>query len=88
MGLIWQNSVQTETSFDPNTATIIHLPFSFCSSGNTNSMFALDYISGSLTVSGQLDRENPLYSSGFTITVRVRLKTSGGGAHMELKMCV
>ncbi|ROK15724.1 Cadherin-23 [Anabarilius grahami] len=38
--------------------------------GNTNSMFALDYISGSLTVSGQLDRENPLYSSGFTITVR------------------
>ncbi|XP_048060461.1 cadherin-23 isoform X2 [Megalobrama amblycephala] len=39
-------------------------------SGNTNSMFALDYISGSLTVSGQLDRENPLYSSGFTITVR------------------
>uniref|UniRef100_A0A8C2E0H1 Cadherin-related 23 n=1 Tax=Cyprinus carpio TaxID=7962 RepID=A0A8C2E0H1_CYPCA len=39
-------------------------------SGNTNSMFALDYISGSLTVSGQLDRENPLYSSGFTITVK------------------
>uniref|UniRef100_A0A8C5FTC8 Cadherin domain-containing protein n=1 Tax=Gadus morhua TaxID=8049 RepID=A0A8C5FTC8_GADMO len=39
-------------------------------SGNTNSMFALDYISGSLTVNGQLDRENPLYSAGFTITVR------------------
>ncbi|XP_073775592.1 cadherin-23 isoform X3 [Danio rerio] len=39
-------------------------------SGNTNSMFALDYISGSLTVSGQLDRENPLYSSGFIITVK------------------
>ncbi|CAL8357478.1 unnamed protein product [Boreogadus saida] len=33
-------------------------------------MFALDYISGSLTVNGQLDRENPLYSAGFTITVR------------------
>ncbi|CAL8258339.1 unnamed protein product [Lota lota] len=39
-------------------------------SGNTNSMFALDYISGSLTVNGQLDRENPLYSAGFTITVK------------------
>ncbi|KAM4607873.1 cadherin-23 isoform 2-T2 [Polymixia lowei] len=39
-------------------------------SGNTNSVFALDYISGSLTVNGQLDRENPLYSAGFTITVK------------------
>ncbi|XP_048863831.1 cadherin-23 isoform X2 [Brienomyrus brachyistius] len=39
-------------------------------SGNTNSMFALDYISGSLTVNGQLDRENPLYSVGFILTVR------------------
>ncbi|XP_061601899.1 cadherin-23 [Cololabis saira] len=39
-------------------------------SGNTNSVFALDYISGSLTVNGQLDRENPLYSSGFTLTVK------------------
>uniref|UniRef100_A0A671QN41 Cadherin-23-like n=1 Tax=Sinocyclocheilus anshuiensis TaxID=1608454 RepID=A0A671QN41_9TELE len=39
-------------------------------SGNTNSVFAVDYISGSLKVSGQLDRENPLYSSGFTITVK------------------
>ncbi|CAG04743.1 unnamed protein product, partial [Tetraodon nigroviridis] len=39
-------------------------------SGNTNSVFALDYISGSLTVSGQLDRENPLYSAGFTLTVK------------------
>ncbi|TWW78136.1 Cadherin-23 Otocadherin [Takifugu flavidus] len=38
--------------------------------GNTNSVFALDYISGSLTVSGQLDRENPLYSAGFTLTVK------------------
>lgn len=35
-------------------------------------MFALDYISGSLTVNGQLDRENPLYSVGFILTVRVR----------------
>ena len=42
------------------------------STGNTNSMFALDYISGSLTVQGQLDRENPLYSAGFTLTVKVR----------------
>uniref|UniRef100_A0A672R7D5 Cadherin-23-like n=1 Tax=Sinocyclocheilus grahami TaxID=75366 RepID=A0A672R7D5_SINGR len=48
-------------------------------SGNTNSVFALDYISGSLKVSGQLDRENPLYSSGFTITVKVRLKPRCGG---------
>ncbi|KAM4730337.1 cadherin-23 [Anableps anableps] len=39
-------------------------------SGNTNSVFALDYISGSLTVNGQLDRENPLYSAGFTLTVK------------------
>ncbi|XP_031655229.1 cadherin-23 [Oncorhynchus kisutch] len=39
-------------------------------SGNTNSIFALGYISGSLTVNGQLDRENPLYSSGFTLTVK------------------
>ncbi|XP_039477829.1 cadherin-23 [Oreochromis aureus] len=38
--------------------------------GNTNSVFALDYISGSLTVNGQLDRENPLYSAGFSLTVR------------------
>ncbi|CAG6017760.1 unnamed protein product, partial [Menidia menidia] len=38
--------------------------------GNTNSVFALDYISGSLTVNGQLDRENPLYSAGFTLTVK------------------
>ncbi|XP_076021948.1 cadherin-23-like [Genypterus blacodes] len=39
-------------------------------SGNTNSVFALDYISGSLTVNGQLDRENPLYSAGFSLTVK------------------
>ncbi|KAI9533702.1 Cadherin-23 [Dissostichus eleginoides] len=38
--------------------------------GNTNSVFALDYISGALTVNGQLDRENPLYSAGFTLTVK------------------
>ncbi|TKS85340.1 Cadherin-23 Otocadherin [Collichthys lucidus] len=42
-------------------------------SGNTNSVFAMDYISGSLTVNGQLDRENPLYSAGFTLTVKVVL---------------
>uniref|UniRef100_A0A4W5PIJ7 Cadherin-related 23 n=1 Tax=Hucho hucho TaxID=62062 RepID=A0A4W5PIJ7_9TELE len=45
-------------------------------SGNTNSIFALAYISGSLTVNGQLDRENPLYSSGFTLTVKVCLSVS------------
>ncbi|XP_041116855.1 cadherin-23-like isoform X4 [Polyodon spathula] len=39
-------------------------------SGNTNSIFALDYISGALTLNGQLDRENPLYTSGFLLTVR------------------
>uniref|UniRef100_A0A4W4GSM4 Cadherin-23 n=1 Tax=Electrophorus electricus TaxID=8005 RepID=A0A4W4GSM4_ELEEL len=39
-------------------------------SGNVNSVFALDYISGLLTVNGRLDRENPLYSSGFTLTVK------------------
>ncbi|KAI4812229.1 hypothetical protein KUCAC02_023634, partial [Chaenocephalus aceratus] len=41
-----------------------------CLPGNTNSVFALDYISGALTVNGQLDRENPLYSAGFTLTVK------------------
>ncbi|KAI1894530.1 hypothetical protein AGOR_G00116740, partial [Albula goreensis] len=39
-------------------------------SGNTNSIFALDFVSGSLTVHGQLDRENPLYSGGFVLTVK------------------
>lgn len=41
--------------------------------GNTNSIFALDYISGALTLNGLLDRENPLYSHGFILTVKVRL---------------
>uniref|UniRef100_A0A7N4UZX9 Cadherin related 23 n=1 Tax=Sarcophilus harrisii TaxID=9305 RepID=A0A7N4UZX9_SARHA len=39
-------------------------------SGNTNSIFALDYISGALTLNGVLDRENPLYSHGFILTVK------------------
>ncbi|KAM9327300.1 cadherin-23 [Gastrophryne carolinensis] len=39
-------------------------------SGNTNSIFALDYFSGALTLNGQLDRENPLYTSGFILTVK------------------
>ncbi|XP_019363367.1 PREDICTED: cadherin-23 isoform X2 [Gavialis gangeticus] len=39
-------------------------------SGNTNSIFALDYISGALTLNGLLDRENPLYSNGFILTVK------------------
>ncbi|XP_068114336.1 cadherin-23 isoform X7 [Hyperolius riggenbachi] len=39
-------------------------------SGNTNSIFALDYFSGALTLNGQLDRENPLYISGFILTVK------------------
>ncbi|XP_069098368.1 cadherin-23-like [Pleurodeles waltl] len=39
-------------------------------SGNTNSIFALDYISGALTLKGQLDREHPLYTAGFLLTVR------------------
>uniref|UniRef100_G3QZB8 Cadherin-23 n=1 Tax=Gorilla gorilla gorilla TaxID=9595 RepID=G3QZB8_GORGO len=39
-------------------------------SGNTNSIFALDYISGALTLNGLLDRENPLYSRGFILTVK------------------
>lgn len=43
------------------------------SSGNTNSIFALDYISGALTLNGPLDRENPFYSAGFILTVKVRL---------------
>ncbi|XP_053307224.1 cadherin-23 [Spea bombifrons] len=39
-------------------------------SGNTNSIFALGYINGALTLNGQLDRENPLYTSGFILTVK------------------
>ncbi|XP_061303855.1 cadherin-23 isoform X3 [Pezoporus flaviventris] len=39
-------------------------------SGNTNSIFALDYISGALTLNGLLDRENPFYSAGFILTVK------------------
>uniref|UniRef100_A0A8C5U7Y6 Cadherin-23 n=1 Tax=Malurus cyaneus samueli TaxID=2593467 RepID=A0A8C5U7Y6_9PASS len=39
-------------------------------SGNTNSIFALDYISGALTLNGPLDRENPFYSNGFILTVK------------------
>ncbi|XP_075279271.1 cadherin-23 isoform X3 [Opisthocomus hoazin] len=39
-------------------------------SGNTNSIFALDYISGALTLNGPLDRENPFYTSGFVLTVK------------------
>ncbi|XP_058044049.1 cadherin-23 [Ahaetulla prasina] len=39
-------------------------------SGNTNSIFALDYISGALTLNGPLDRENPFYSAGFILTVK------------------
>lgn len=41
--------------------------------GNTNSIFALDYISGALTLNGPLDRENPFYTAGFILTVKVRL---------------
>ncbi|NXN10050.1 CAD23 protein, partial [Indicator maculatus] len=47
-------------------------------SGNTNSIFALDYISGALTLNGPLDRENPFYSAGFILTVKVRPPPSGG----------
>ncbi|NXA36649.1 CAD23 protein, partial [Eudromia elegans] len=39
-------------------------------SGNTNSIFALDYISGALTLNGPLDRENPFYTAGFVLTVK------------------
>uniref|UniRef100_A0A3Q2DLG3 Cadherin-23 n=1 Tax=Cyprinodon variegatus TaxID=28743 RepID=A0A3Q2DLG3_CYPVA len=50
--------------------TVCNVSLSYRHVGNTNSVFALDYISGSLTVNGQLDRENPLYSAGFTLTVK------------------
>lgn len=53
--------------------------------GNTNSVFGLDYISGSLTVSGQLDRENPLYSAGFTLTVKVSIWGDDTFFHWQLK---
>lgn len=46
-------------------------------SGNTNSIFALDYISGALTLNGPLDRENPFYSAGFILTVKVRESEMG-----------
>lgn len=50
-------------------------------SGNTNSIFALDYISGALTLNGPLDRENPFYSAGFILTVKVR--PAPAGKHMD-----
>lgn len=49
--------------------------------GNTNSIFALDYISGALTLNGLLDRENPLYSHGFILTVKVRTMWRAAASH-------
>lgn len=51
--------------------------------GNTNSIFALDYISGALTLNGLLDRENPLYSHGFILTVKVRARQRAPPSHGE-----
>lgn len=51
--------------------------------GNTNSIFALDYISGALTLNGLLDRENPLYSHGFILTVKVRARWRARAARVE-----
>ena len=51
--------------------------------GNTNSIFALDYISGALTLNGLLDRENPLYSHGFILTVKVRAPGRAPAARVE-----
>lgn len=56
---------------------LLVLTFLLFFSGNTNSIFALDYISGALTLNGPLDRENPFYSSGFILTVKVRLLQLG-----------
>ncbi|OXB63864.1 hypothetical protein ASZ78_004159 [Callipepla squamata] len=46
------------------------IDFLVAPTGNTNSIFALDYISGALTLNGPLDRENPFYSAGFILTVK------------------
>lgn len=51
--------------------------------GNTNSIFALDYISGALTLNGLLDRENPLYSHGFILTVKVRARRQAQASRVQ-----
>ncbi|EPY83733.1 hypothetical protein CB1_000533015 [Camelus ferus] len=55
-------------SIPPTTSMFLLHPI--LRAGNTNSIFALDYISGALTLNGLLDRENPLYSHGFILTVK------------------
>lgn len=82
-----RSSVESSTMpFKEFSCLSLSLPLSMSIyPGNTNSVFALDYISGSLTVNGQLDRENPLYSAGFTLTVKVRW---GGGGLDTLSLFV
>ncbi|XP_075466716.1 cadherin-23 isoform X3 [Ascaphus truei] len=62
-------TVRTITAIDQDKGRPRGIGYSIVS-GNTNSIFALDYISGALTLNGQLDRENPLYTSGFILTVK------------------
>lgn len=61
-----------QTPAGKNLMSSLCLHFLLVLPGNTNSIFALDYISGALTLNGPLDRENPFYSSGFILTVKVR----------------
>jgi len=72
-----------------NLMSSLCLHFLLVLPGNTNSIFALDYISGALTLNGPLDRENPFYSSGFILTVKVsfwRPHGAGGkGTQMEVQ---
>ncbi|XP_072279273.1 cadherin-23-like [Pyxicephalus adspersus] len=71
---IYENSppgtiVRTITAIDQDRGRPRTIVYTIVT-GNTNSIFALDYFSGALTLNGQLDRENPLYTSGFILTVK------------------
>lgn len=80
------------STFWDQLCQLLVLTFLLFFSGNTNSIFALDYISGALTLNGPLDRENPFYSAGFVLTVKVRPAAAGkhidragwGGYHVVL----
>lgn len=80
-------SVNPSTFWD-QLCQLLVLTFLLFFSGNTNSIFALDYISGALTLNGPLDRENPFYSAGFILTVKVsppparkHMDRAGWGGH-------
>uniref|UniRef100_A0A8C5U897 Cadherin related 23 n=1 Tax=Malurus cyaneus samueli TaxID=2593467 RepID=A0A8C5U897_9PASS len=66
---LWGTTVRMITAIDQDKGRPRGIGYTIVS-GNTNSIFALDYISGALTLNGPLDRENPFYSNGFILTVK------------------